>query len=265
LKPWHVVHEPSHPPRGSSAGAHTLRRRVVCSLLCSWPWLRLNARFYQAEPAPVVGTTKCPESLCLMLVLPSSESRVPTLPRTLLPVPRSYGLIRQSHVALLSFGNWPRLRSLCRLLPAPAATGIFPTLFLRICPVMPEPIPRRVPLSAFAWFFLSVIGLPQEMIWIGFPLRSANAIFRGQGFGAAAISLCSGLTVCSPPRSLPPLRVTAQGGRGFYVRAERASLPSHVSDMLSARQQAIGGTRTFTSQDLQFCRLLTFHPCLPFC
>src|ERR1700694_5230987 len=121
----HVVHEPSHPPRGSSAGAHTLRRRVVCSLRCSWPWLRLNARFYQAEPAPVVGTTKCPESLCLMLVLPSSESRVPTLPRTLLPVPRSYGLIRQSHVALLFFCYWPRLRSLSRLLPAPAATGIF--------------------------------------------------------------------------------------------------------------------------------------------
>ena len=24
------------------------------------------ARFYQAEPAPVVGTTKCLESLCLM-------------------------------------------------------------------------------------------------------------------------------------------------------------------------------------------------------
>ena len=34
------------------------------------------ARFYQAEPAPVVGTTKCPESLCLMSALPSSGSRI---------------------------------------------------------------------------------------------------------------------------------------------------------------------------------------------
>ena len=61
-------------------------------------------RFYQAEPAPVVGTTKCPESLCLTLVLPSSGRRVPPPPRTLLPVPSSYGLIRQSPVALPYFG-----------------------------------------------------------------------------------------------------------------------------------------------------------------
>ena len=46
------------------------------------------------------------------------------------------------------------------------------------------------------------------------------------------------------------------GSRGLYIRAERASLPSHASDMLSARLQAIGGTRTFTSQDSQPCRLL---------
>src|SRR5580700_3613412 len=68
------------------------------------------------------------------------------------------------------------------------------------------------------------------------------------------------LRVCLPPRSLPPLRVNPQGSRGFYIRAERASLPSHASDMLSARLQAIGGTRTFTSQDSQLCRLLTPLP-----
>src|SRR5262249_5403488 len=51
-----------------------------------------------------------------------------------------------------------------------------------------------------------------------------------------------------------------QGSRGFYIRAERASLPSHASDMLSARLQAIGGTRTSTSQDSQLCRLLTPPP-----
>jgi hypothetical protein len=33
-------------------------------------------RFCQAEPAPVVGTTKCPESLCLSWELPSSGRRV---------------------------------------------------------------------------------------------------------------------------------------------------------------------------------------------
>ena len=128
-----------------------------------------------------------------MLALPSSESRVPTPPRTLLPVPRSYGLIRQSHVALLSFSFWPRLRSLCRLLPASAATRIFPTLFLRICPVMPEPIPRRVPLSAFAWFFLSVFGLPHKEDWIGFPLR-----FREHDFPRAWFRGCSYFVMFKP-------------------------------------------------------------------
>jgi hypothetical protein len=34
-------------------------------------------------------------------------------------------------------------------------------------------------------------------------------------------------------------------------------LPSHASDLLSARLQAIGGARTFTSQDSQRCQLLT--------
>src|SRR5437016_14644035 len=59
-------------------------------------------------------------------------------PGTLLPVPSSYGLIRQSPVAHPYFGISPRWRSLCRLPPAPAATGIFPTLSLRIFPWMPE-------------------------------------------------------------------------------------------------------------------------------
>jgi len=107
------------------------------------PGCGLCARFYQAEPAPVVGTTKCPESLCLMLALPPSERRVPPLPRTLLLVHRSYGLMRQSRVALPYFGFWPRSRSLRRLLPAPAATGIIPTLSLQICHRMPGPLPRR--------------------------------------------------------------------------------------------------------------------------
>ena len=52
-------------------------------------------------------------------------------------------------------------------------------------------------------------------------------------------------------------KFSSQGSRDFYIRAERASLPSHASDLLPARLQAIGGTRTFTSQDSQPCRLLT--------
>src|SRR6516225_9526674 len=96
-----------------------------------------------------------------MLALPSSERRVPSPPRTLLLVLRSYRLIRKSLLALPSFDYSPRSRSLCRLLPAPAASGTFPTLFCESFLRCLSPCPGG-PLSAFAWFFLRVIGLPPQ-------------------------------------------------------------------------------------------------------
>src|SRR6266404_7663467 len=91
---------------------HEVQALVRVRPVCAWfahsfvpsPCCGLYARFYQAEPAPVVGTTKCPESLCLMLALPLSGRRVPPPPRTLLLGLCSYGLMRQSRVALLYFG-----------------------------------------------------------------------------------------------------------------------------------------------------------------
>src|SRR6202047_2328895 len=64
------------------------------------------------------------------------------------------------------------------------------------------------------------------------PLETTSC---GGTFEVADISLCSGLQVCSPPRSSLPLRILPQGSRGFYVRAERGSLPPRASDMLTAR------------------------------
>lgn len=157
-----------------------------------------------------------------------------TPPRGALPLLHcSYGLTRQSHWTLLSFGVWPRSRSLCRLLPGPAAHGTFPTLFGESFFRCLSPYPGG-PAEC------SCLVLPQrlrpspEIKWVGVPLSSANTIFRGFTFEAAAIPLCSGLRDCLPPRSFPPLQISLQGGRGFYVRAERASLPSHASDILSA-------------------------------
>ena len=74
------------------------------------------------------------------------------------------------------------------------------------------------------------------------PLETTSC---GGTFEVADISLCSGLQVCSPL----PLRILPQGSRGFYVRAERGSLPPRASDMLTARRQAIGGTGTCTPLD----------------
>jgi len=81
------------------------------------------ARFYQAEPVPVVGTTKCPESLCRMLALPSSESRVTDSSEDI--TPRS-SLLR-THSPIL--GGSPFLRffaSLKESLPVATSPGCAP-------------------------------------------------------------------------------------------------------------------------------------------
>ena len=81
------------------------------------------ARFYQAEPVPVVGTTKCPESLCRMLALPSSESRVTDSSEDI--TPRS-SLLR-THSPIL--GGSPFLRfftSLQESLPVATSPGCAP-------------------------------------------------------------------------------------------------------------------------------------------
>jgi hypothetical protein len=107
-------------------------------------------------------------------------------------------------------------------------------------------------------FFHDVIGLPQAKNGSASRVLSTNYDFsQGPCFEDADISLCSGLQVCSPPRSFLPLLILLQGSRGFYVRAYRALLPPHAPDMLTVRIQVIDGTGTFTLSDSQPCRLLT--------
>jgi hypothetical protein len=81
-------------------------------------------------------------------------------------------------------------------------------------PRCPSPCPGGL-LSAFAWFFPSIHRPSPSFDWVSFPLPSVNTTFHGSAFEAAAISLCSGLRVCSPLRSFPPLQVSPQGSRGF--------------------------------------------------
>jgi hypothetical protein len=158
------------------------------------------------------GTTKCPESLCLSLALPPSGRRVPPPPRTLLLSLRSYRLMRQSRVALPYFGFWPRSWSLCRLLPAPAATGIIPTLSLRILPKMPEPIPRRfaecvclvLPQHSSAFPIIRLGQLPASFrehdfprvgfARIGYAIRPTTGNWRNENFHLARFAALSAAT-----------------------------------------------------------------------
>ena len=83
--------------------------------------------------------------------------RVPPPERILLLRHSYYELMRQTRLALLSFDYSSRLRSPCRLLPAPAASGLFPTLALRIFPMMPGPLSRRLADCSYL-----VLPLPQR-------------------------------------------------------------------------------------------------------
>jgi hypothetical protein len=83
---------------------------------------------------------------------------------------------------------------------------------------------------------------------------------------------CSHFFMFRPPILLatlvaPTTTVSCGAVRGFYIRAERASLPPHAPNMLAVCIQVIDSTGTFTLQVPQPCRLLLsghpHHPALP--
>jgi hypothetical protein len=117
------------------------------------------------------------------------------------------------------------------------------------------PYPGGTP-CARAYFFHGVIGLPQRKSGSASRSIPPETTSCGGTFEVADISLCSGLQVCSPPRSSLPLRILPQGSRGFYVRAERGSLPPRASDLLGARRQAIWRYGDLHPARLRPCRLL---------
>ena len=119
------------------------------------------------------------------------ERRVPPPESTLLIRHSYYELMRQARLALLSFDSTSRLRSPCRLLPAPAASRLFPTLALRIFPMMPGPLSRRLADCTCLVLPLPQRPSPQEngSAYRNIPLKRLHS---GGVFEIAAISLCSG-------------------------------------------------------------------------
>ena len=164
---------------------------------------------------------------------PAGETQLPSPQRTLLLLPRSYGLIRPSQRPLLYFGLCPRWRSLRRLSPVPAARRTFPTLSPRIFPWMLDPLPRRshsVPLPVSS----AVSSAFPTKSWVGFPrVIRLKRLRAGPNFGAADISLCSGLQVCVAPQVVPTAAHTAAGqpgllrpGRTCFVTSARTGYPN---------------------------------------
>src|ERR1017187_6827399 len=105
----------------------------------------------------------------------------------------------------------PRSRSLCRLRPAPAAGGTFPTLSLCILTCVSGPLSRRfrgVPLPVSS---STSSAFPRTLSRSASRIYPSKRFHDGSLFETAAISLCSGPQVCSPPRSFLPLQLIAAG------------------------------------------------------
>ena len=223
-----------------SAGSHSPLSLPIYLWTCFvsrvyTPWLCV-------QMLPFLETTKCPEPLCPIEALPlSARCLSASRPRALPLLLRSYGLMRQT--LILPPPRLPtRLVGLCRLSPVPAGCWPFPTLSPYVFPWMLGPIPRRLPWCLRPFLPRGLRPSPR-FDRVGFSATYPYSDFRTAIFlGAADIPLCSGLQVCSPPRSLQPIRPSSYGRRGFYFRASYSSFPPHTSDMLTARigQLAVG-------------------------
>src|SRR5262245_37896644 len=101
---------------------------------------------------------------------------------------------------------------------------------------MPGPLPRwfdRVRLPVSSPVTSAFPKSPLGRLYHDIPLNDFRA---GRSYAAAVIRLSPGLRVCLPPRSSPPLhRISMQGGRSVYIRANRGSLPPRASDILAVR------------------------------
>src|SRR5712692_6284512 len=115
------------------------------------------------------GTAKCPESLCPMAALPpTGETCTPSPARTLLLGHRSCGLIRQSRLALLSFGLSlvQEVSAGCfqPLLPPGSSRRYFCESFLGCL------VPCHAGPTKCTYLFLPPCHRPSPTeVWVGFP------------------------------------------------------------------------------------------------
>ena len=201
------------------------------------------------------GTAKCPESLCPVPALPLLGSPASAPERTLLLCHCSYGLMRQSHLALPSFGFSPRCGSLCRLLPDPCCQRDLPDVIsasLSRDAWAPTTTVRRLLLPVTS---PAASAFPKRVIGRR-TVNTRSSDFPAEDlFEVAAISLCSGLSVCLPPWSLPPH--SSLRSRRWRLRPSRTCLVTLTCIGYASRpKQAIDDTGTLTPLDSQPCRLL---------
>jgi len=157
-------------------------------------------------------------------------------------------------LALPSFGYSPRSESLCRLLPAPAASGFFPTLFCKSFPRCLVPYPDGP--TECSYLFLPRCHRPSPKHYGSasrfVPRTRLSAglfrdcrhfvMFRPLSLLASQIAPTAASFPTGQPRLLPP-------GISCFVTSARSGYAIRPL-------QVIDGKRTFTFPDLQPCRLL---------
>jgi hypothetical protein len=123
----------------------------------------------------------------------------------------------------------------------------------------PTPVASSVPLLDSS---ARALAFPSVQVGRRFAMSPTAISVEGAYFGAVVISFCSGPSVCSPHRWLPPLHPSMPSGRGFYARAYYGWLPAPYCGYANRPIRAIDGKGTYTLQDRQPCRLLLYasHP-----
>ena len=124
--------------------------------------------------------------------------------------------------------------SLCRLLPAPAGSGTFPTLSLRVFPWMLGPVSRR--LRKCMCSFLPSAHRPSPTgtkVGSTANIHTATSVWPSVSGRQSFLYVQASKFACHPGRSYLNRLLTLLGSRDVYFRAERMSLPSYASDMLA--------------------------------
>ena len=201
------------------------------------------------------GPARCPEVLCPFKVLSLPGWRLAPPQRALPLLHRSYDLMRQTEslppptVVALVGGSSQVAASPCWETALPDVISASLSLDARapVAAVCGVHLPVSSPASS-AFPVLSQVGSPANT-------HSSNFTVEGN-FATAAIPLCSGLQVCLPPRSLPPLRIPS-AGRPWRLRPSRTYVVTDVCiGYASPPNRAIEGAGTSTPQDSRPCRPL---------
>ena len=173
------------------------------------------------------------------------EPYPPTLPRTLLPVHRSYGLIRRSSMALARLRHCASLEESVQVATSPCCHLDLPDVILQIFPEMPEPIPRRS-----AECMCLVLPQPSSAFLI-IRLSQLPASFREHDFPRVGLRGCSYFVMFTPPSLLASQIVPTAAS--FLAGQPRLLSPSRTCVVTFAR---IGHAIRLTTGN---CRSEDFH------